>query len=267
MFLFIVPGLILIAAPTLLYYSTAALPAYFVNQYWGSRWLAVTIGVASLACAAVLPHYLSWYLLERLVASDHSDPPSSFRPQSFELPFPEADNYWTNWRRPESHRTTSAAPCADLCQQLLFKGQVDQVVIRDRSELGAMVVTRIGTTDNVIFKPRWRRFRLQQREACPDTLSLIAGEFVHEVASGRCLVEDVVDSPDADVVLSISKTPAVPVPRREGPSIALRSIQTGPMTVTLTERRDQRTVAAEVRPRWMPVTRRCRSTSAQNRLV
>jgi hypothetical protein len=78
MFLFIVPGLILIAAPTLLYYSTAALPAYFVNQYWGSRWLAVTIGVASLACAAVLPHYLSWYLLERLVASDHSDPPSSF---------------------------------------------------------------------------------------------------------------------------------------------------------------------------------------------
>ena len=247
MFLFIVPGLILIAAPTLLYYSTAALPAYFVNQYWGSRWLAVTIGVASLACAAVLPHYFSWYLLERLVASDHSDPPSSFRPQSFELPFPEADNYWTNWRRPESHRTTSAAPCADLCQQLLFKGQVDQVVIRDRSELGAMVVTRIGTTDNVIFKPRWRRFRLQQREACPDTLSLIAGEFVHEVAGGRCLVEDVVDSPDADVVLSISKTPAVPVPRREGPSIALRSIQTGPMTVTLTERRDQRTVAAEVK--------------------
>ena len=26
------------------------------------------------------------------------------------------------WRRPESHRTTPAAPCADLCQQLLSKG-------------------------------------------------------------------------------------------------------------------------------------------------
>jgi hypothetical protein len=247
MFLFIVPGLVLIASPTLLYYSIAALPAYFVNRYWGKRLLAVTIAAASLASAAVLPHYISWYLLELLVASDHSDPPSSFQPRSFELPHPAADNYWTNWRRPESHRTTPAAPCADLCQQLLFKGNVDQVVIRDYSELGDMVVTRIGNTDNVRFKPRWRRFRLQRREACPDTLSLVAAEFIHEVVGGRCLVEDVIDSPDADVILSISEPPAIPVPRREGPSIALRSIQTGPMTVTITERRDRRTVTAEVK--------------------
>jgi hypothetical protein len=52
------------------------------------------------------------------------------------------------WRRPESHRTVPAAPCADLCQQLLFKGNVDQVVIRDHSELGAKVVTKIGTTES-----------------------------------------------------------------------------------------------------------------------
>jgi hypothetical protein len=246
-FLFLVPGLVLIASPTLLYYSLAALPAYFVNRYGGNRWLAVTIGAASLASAAVLPHYVSWYMLERLVASDHSDPPSSFQPRSFELPFPEADNYWTNWRRPESHRTTPAAPCADLCQQLLFKGNVDQVVIRDHSELGAMVVTRIGTTDNVLFKPRWRRFRLQQRETCPDTLSLIEGQFIHEVVGGRCLVEDVIDSPDADVILSISRPPAVRAPWREGPSIALRTIQIGPMTVTITERHDQRTLGTEVK--------------------
>jgi hypothetical protein len=247
MFMFMVPGLILAASPTLLYYSIAALPAYFVNRYWGKRLLAVTIVAASLAFAAVLPHYISWYLLERLVASDHSDPPSSFQPRSFELPHPEADNYWTNWRRPESHRTTPAAPCADLCQQLLFKGNVDQVAIRDRSELGAMVETKIGNTIDVFFKPRWRRFRLQRLEACPDTLSLIAAEFVHEVVGGRCLIEDVTDSPDADVMLSISKAPAVPVPRRKGPSIALRSIQTGPTTVTIRERRDQQTITTEVK--------------------
>ena len=58
------------------------------------------------------------------------------------------------WRRPERHRTAPAAPCADLCQQLLFKGNVDQVVIRDHSEPGTKVVTEIGTTDNVLFKPR-----------------------------------------------------------------------------------------------------------------
>jgi hypothetical protein len=50
----------------------------------------------------------------------------------------------------KSHRTAPAAPCADLCQQLLFKGNVDQVVIRNHSELGTKVVTKIGTTDNVL---------------------------------------------------------------------------------------------------------------------
>jgi hypothetical protein len=247
MFMFIAPGLILIASPTLLYYSIAALPAYFVDRYWGKRLLAVAVAAASLASAAVLPHYISWYLLDRLVASDHSDPLTSFRPRSFRLPYPEADNDWVNRRRPESRLITTGPPCADLCQQLLFKGDVDQVVIRDNSELGAMVVTRVGTTDNVRFKPMWRRFRLQQLEACPDTLSLIQAEFVHEVAGGRCLVEDIIDSGDADVALSISKAPAVPVPRREGPSINLLSIQTGPMTVTIAERRDQQTVIAEVK--------------------
>jgi hypothetical protein len=152
MFMFIVPGFILMASPTLLYYSIAALPAYFVNRLGGSRGIAITIAAASLCSAAVLPHFIGWYLLERLVASDHSDPQSSFQPRSFELPFPEADSLWTNKRRPETRRTTPPAPCADLCQQLLFKANIDQVVIRDPSELGDMVVTKIGTTNHVLFK-------------------------------------------------------------------------------------------------------------------
>jgi len=35
-----------------------------------------------------------------------------------------------------------------------FKGNVDQVVIRDHSEPGTKVVTKIGTTDNAHFKPK-----------------------------------------------------------------------------------------------------------------
>ena len=42
----------------------------------------------------------------------------------------------------KGHRTTPAAPCADLRQQLLFKGNVNQVVIRDHSEPGTKVVTK-----------------------------------------------------------------------------------------------------------------------------
>jgi hypothetical protein len=65
-----------------------------------------------------------------------------------------AARHRADWRRPEKRRTTPAAPCADLRQQLLFKGNVNQVVIRDHSEPGTKVVTKIGTTDNVLFKPR-----------------------------------------------------------------------------------------------------------------
>ena len=283
MFMLIIPGLILIAAPTLLYYSIAVLPAYFVDRYSGKRLLAVAIAAASLASAAVLPHYVSWYLLEHLVASDHSDPPSSFQPKSFGLPYPEADNYWTNKHRPESHLRTPPPPCTDLCQQLLFRGHVDQVLIRgdwsqDPLAAGTVVITggkayhladgskrvirpaelsRDSSIQEIpveralnpteFFKPKWRRFRLQQRETCPDTLSLIEGQFVRDVVGGQCLVEDTIDSADPDAILSISKPPAVPVPRREGPNIDWRSIQTGPMTVTIAERRDQRTATTEVK--------------------
>jgi len=37
---------------------------------------------------------------------------------------------------------------------LLFKSNVDQIVIRDHSELGTKIVTKIGATDNVLFKPK-----------------------------------------------------------------------------------------------------------------
>ena len=251
MLLFFVPGLILVASSTLLYYSVALLPAYFINRFFRMRLLAAAVGAVCVAAAALLPHYVNEQQLRSFVASDHADPPT-LSPRSFELPYPGANNDWTNGRRAETRRTTAPAPCIDLCQQLLFRGHVDQVVVRDPSELGAMVVTREGTTDHVLFKPMWRRFRLQQRESCPDTLSLLAGEFVHDVADGRCLIEDVVDRSDADVALSIFESPvavAVRYRREDRPSraLALRRIETGPTTVTITERRDGRAIPVEVR--------------------
>jgi hypothetical protein len=264
--LFLLPGLILIASGTLLYYSIAALPGYFINRFFGNRLLAVAVAAVNIAVAAVLPHDIGRYLLDRLVAADHSDPPTSLLPRSFALPYPDGDNYWTNWRRPESHNTNPPPPCADLCQQLLFKGHVDAVVIRDHSDAladGTMVITgarayRLGPNGSVreippirpapdqrvLFKPQWRRFRLERRDTCPDTFSLIAGQFVHEVVGGRCLIEDTVDSGDADVALSIVK------PDHRDDSMwdaTLSLVQTGPTTVTITERRDGRAIPVEVK--------------------
>jgi hypothetical protein len=59
MLLFIVPGLILIASSTLLYYSFAVLPAYFIDRLLGKRLLAAAVAAISLAAAALLPHYIN----------------------------------------------------------------------------------------------------------------------------------------------------------------------------------------------------------------
>jgi hypothetical protein len=170
---------------------------------------------------------------------------------------------------------------------LLFKGYVDQVfVFGDSSEdplaHGSVVFTggkvylvppgkhtfraadlsRDSTVQEIpverannpaqFFKPKWRRFRLQHQETCPATESIIATRFAHEVAAGRCLIEEAVDSADADVVLSISKaTPARSAydNRQNDPcrSLSYRGIQNGPTTVTVAERRNGRLTPVEIK--------------------
>jgi hypothetical protein len=64
---FIIPGLVLLASPTLLYYSVTLLPSYFVNRLFGRPLLASLIAIVGLASAALLPHYASQ--LESVVAA------------------------------------------------------------------------------------------------------------------------------------------------------------------------------------------------------
>jgi hypothetical protein len=284
--LFVLPGLILIASVTLLVYSIVLLPAYFINRHFGKRLIAGVVAVFSVAAVALLPHYIDSYMLGRLVASDFSDPPVSFQPRSFELPYLDGDIYWTNWHGQPLIRPPP--PCADLCQQLLFKGDIDQVfVFGDASEdplTNGSIVFAGGkaffipsgskqtfrpvdlSSDKSVqeipveraqnpaqfFKPKWRRFRLQRQETCPATLSIITAKFAQEVAAGRCLIEDIVDSADADIVLAISKAPP---PVRRDPrhdtdpcySLTYRGIQNGPTTVTLAERREGKLVPVETK--------------------
>ncbi|UPJ64875.1 hypothetical protein [Bradyrhizobium sp. 191] len=259
--LFILPGQILIAAPTLLYYSLAALPGYLLARFLGSNLLGATVVAAVLAAAALLPHYRSQSQLEKLLATDITGPvPSSFQPRSFELPYPEQDNYWTNWRQPESHDPTPPPPCADLCQQLLFKGHIDHVIIRDHNARGARMISTetqkrgpdgsMQRMVEVTWLPRWRRFHLEHRESCPETLSLIAAEFVHEVVGGRCLIEDTVDQREADVLVSLSKP--LDVQGADGQfrpdlNIAFANIESAPITITIAEQHDGNLVPAEIR--------------------
>jgi hypothetical protein len=259
--LFILPGLTLIAAPTLLYYSLAVLPGYLLARFLGNNLLGATVAAITLAAAALLPHYLGQLRLEKLLASDISDPVDpSFLPRSFELPYPERDDYWMNWRQTESRDVTPPPPCADLCQQLLFKGHIDHVIIRDHNSRNAQFTSRetlergsdgsMHRMVHVTWLPRWRRFHLERRDSCPDTLSLIAPEFVHEVAGGHCLIEDTSDRREADVLVSLSKP--LDVRGADGQfrpdlNIAFANVESDPTTITIAEQRDGKVVPAEIR--------------------
>ena len=281
--LFILPGLILLASSTLLFYSIALLPAYLINRHLGKHLLAAAVAVCTVAAAAFIPHYVDEYLLYRLVASDHSDPSASFKPRSFELPYLDRDISWTTWRGQPMVRPPPA--CADLCQQLLFKGNVGQVFVGGDSSddplaNGTIVITGgkayllPGGSPRVIrpaelshdssaqeipveralnpakfFKPRVRQFRIEQRETCPAAFSIIEREFAREAAGGRCLVEDIVDSADADVVLSISEAPVQRPTDGTDPcqAVELRRIQEGPTTITIAERRGDQVVPVEIK--------------------
>ena len=260
MLLFLIPGMVLTASTTLLYYSLAALPGYLIAQLLGRRLLGAAVALVTLAAAALVPHYISQHRLESLVTSDRSDPVSSFQPHSFELPHPERDNYWMNWRQPESHDIAPPPPCADLCQQLLFKGNIDHVIIRDHNSRNARMTSTEtlgkkpdGSTQRMVhvtWLPRWRRFHLEHGEGCPDTLSLIAGEFTREVVGGRCLIEDTVDKPEADVLVSVSKPLDVlgaDGQARPNLNIAFANVEPDPTTVTITERRDGKAIPVEIR--------------------
>jgi hypothetical protein len=264
-------GPILFVPPTLLYYSTALLPAYFINRLLQRRLLAGAAAAVCLVLAGALPHYIGEHLSDRLVAADHTDPTTIPSPRSFVLPFPNDYDYWSNnsrWHERDLNRPTP--PCEDLCQQLLFKGNADYVLVKSYPDSFAAGVQN-GT---IVVKPgrafaldpgglvrelkpvasapslqafvatKWWRFHLEDRETCPDTLTLIEAAFVRDVLGGRCLVEDAIDSPYADVTLSIVDSRRRTEPSRDTAAIG---VQQGPTTVTIMERRGDRSVPAEVK--------------------
>jgi len=104
--------------------------------------------------------------------------------------------------------------------------------------------------DRVTWLPVWKRFHLEHRDSCPDTLSLIAPEFVHEVVGGHCLIEDTIDQRDADVLVSLSKP--LDVRGDDGEfrpdlNIAFADIESNPTTVKIAEQHDGKAVPVEIR--------------------
>jgi hypothetical protein len=266
--------MLLIASAPLLAYSLALLPAYLLNRHLEKPLLAASVAVLGVFALALLPHYLTEYWLRGLRASDFSYPPTSFRPRSFELPYQAEDISWTRGRA--QGLTWPVPPCAELCQQLLLKGDVGQIFVygdwsQDKHTRGSTVFVDgkayLVPPGKRTFRPidvshdssvqelsieqaehpilKWRRFRLQQQDNCPATLTIIRYPL-----DGRCLIEETVDRTDADAVVSVSK--AVPERQRNRStdpcqSLPYLGIQHGPTTITISERRDGKLSPVEAR--------------------
>jgi hypothetical protein len=188
------------------------------------------------------------------------------------LPYQSEDISWTRGRG--QGLTWPVPPCAELCQQLLFNGDVDQVFVygdwsQDPFTGGSTVF--VGGKAYLLpagkrsFRPfdlshdssakeipveraeypiqKWRRFRLQQQAECPATLSIVKHPL-----DGRCLMEETVDRADADVVVSVSQSTRTKH-RWTDPcdNIPYIGVQDGPTTVTISERHDGKLLAVEAR--------------------
>lgn len=276
--LFVLPGLILLAASTALYYLLwLTLTTMIYRRAYarcGSKRTAFAAGAAALVCATALPHLWGGLYLGWQATSDFSSAAVSVKPKSVELPYA-----WARWDRP-IRRVTNNHPrgqslCGDFCQQLLFKGYVEEVFIPNNSQpriVGTIVIRpssairikpngsaeRLPALSNTPYTQRimqpanrqvWR-FHLETRDACPDTLSYIQSEFVRDVISGRCLIEELVDDTKADVVLDVNGSDETHYDvgnchNRLSDLFEPVAIQRGPSTITISERRGDALVAVE----------------------
>ena len=204
LFLFILPGLILLASETALIYLLALVPAHFLYRLTGRRSGVVAAGLAWVLLVALAPGLIGRWEFDAFVqatlATDFAHP-TAIQPRSYELPLEWGGtrapndivrNYW-----PGSHEPRPA--CAELCQALLFNADAEAVFI-------AIGGNWVGFEPKRVREMIYWRFRLDRREECPDTVSKPRPQFLARIAGGECLIEERVEKADPDVVLKAHRS-------------------------------------------------------------
>jgi hypothetical protein len=244
---FVLPGIIMWASVTLLFYSAPGVAAYHLasSSLGINRWTAVAMALVCLAIIAVIPGIVSRHELNRFsqaaLASDFSKP-AAVHPRSIELPVNSA------WQRPgnENHKdwpdaNVARAKCSGLCQKLLLAG-IDAVIT------GVAIDPARDSNHRLIYPTKFWRFRVEHLADCPITFSQVQIDF----GAGSCLTEAQVDTSYADVVLLVRNGDATgkttQVRCQPGSQIALWLAQTN-SSIEVQERIDGKPETVEKRTR------------------
>ena len=213
LFLGILPGLLLFAAPPLFMYGAVTYLAWRASRPWGMSAAVVVTGVIVLAFAVVPPFILNWptdSLVRQITAGDHglAVPPPHIRRLALLRP---KFGFARNEEETESN-------CGELCQRLLFNGAVDEMLLGPAVDFTA--APDPGT--------QLVRYRLERRASCPSVVVpqalawpaedqpvgplLVVSRFLvvsdrikARIAQGECLIEDRAVLKDADIVVVDSK--------------------------------------------------------------
>jgi len=171
-------GILLIASPTVLLYSTAAfLPAIAINRTLGGWRVAIILLV--LAGVGLVPGKLSRTLAEALgqrLSAEDVVSKSSARPKSIEL---IGDDWSYLFSLGPGDRNV---PCTDVCRKLLFNGEVEKV--RMTRAPTRSIFHKGGPAASVTY-------HLEKRDSCPALFpegSDIGKAVRDHIVAGNCLI-------------------------------------------------------------------------------
>lgn len=189
-----IPGLLVIASPTILFYSAALIPLWLASSAPRGRIWLVAAAALIPAAVAIEPGAFSrseaTQFATRMSENDMSGPAAD-KPRSIELVGDSMSGmYVVAQRIGDEH-----ASCNEICRRLLFNGEVDWVRM-----------TRLP--DNRRAAQTWHAtYHLEHRVSCPQVYpdgAAIEKAFRDRLVAGDCLIGETggSDAPDAVVTFT-----------------------------------------------------------------
>lgn len=196
LFLGILPGAVLIAAPTILLYSLSLLPAVFLLADLPFRWTHICIALLLPATVALGPgavaRYEVWLFAKNVSQNDFQNVISG-KPKTIEIIADELTDIFTNGDG------DTRVPCGEACRRVLFNQEAEQVRLTKSS-----ASFRKSRNNRSAFSVS---YHIEQRPSCPDLSSpngVVDKAIRDRLAAGQCLIFEVGDNEPRDATLDFT---------------------------------------------------------------
>ena len=177
LFLFIVPGLVLILSNTVLLYSVLLLPLYAVRHSLRRHPFVALSALVPLAAVAILLPQYSQLRLDKFVATQTSEDFDRRKPITV-----KTLALGTNLHSWSSHRSNARTVCPEICQRLLFNREVEKIIM-----------VRWGTRPSN-NPPARTAYWIERKKSCDnlytDQDDPLSAAVKARIAAGECLVAE-----------------------------------------------------------------------------